>query len=53
MPAACNRELVRAFSRLELEAWSYTQADKLTLDPDFHLRKNDASKAPMVAEYER
>lgn len=26
---------------------------KLTLEPDFHLRKNDGSKAPMVGEYER
>jgi hypothetical protein len=26
---------------------------KLTLDPDFHLRKNDGSKAPLVGEYER
>jgi hypothetical protein len=28
-------------------------AGRLTLDPDFHLRKNDSSKAPMVGEYER
>ena len=28
-------------------------AGKLTLDPDFHLRKNDGSKAPLIGEYER
>ena len=25
----------------------------LVLDPDFHLRKNDATKTPIVGEYER
>jgi hypothetical protein len=26
---------------------------RLVLDPDFHLRKNDATKAPVTCEYER
>ena len=28
-------------------------AGRLVLDPDFHLRKNDATKVPVACEYER
>jgi hypothetical protein len=26
---------------------------RLTLDPDFHLRKNDEARTPVAGEYER